>query len=120
MRRSGASLMRAILIFSLLVLTSSAGFAQSGLTGTDRTEFLENAFKVCFQKQTNDPKNKTVKVAKLAQYCVCYSDHLADRISPAENKTFDKLFANDRAELAVRLQPILDSVTSTCAAALNP
>ncbi len=112
--------MRTILIFSLLVLTSSAAFAQSGLTGTDRTAFLENAFKVCFQKQTNDPKNKTVKVARLAQYCVCYSDHLADRISSQENKTFDQLFANDRAELAVRLQPILDSVSSACAATLNP
>jgi hypothetical protein len=30
------------------------------------------------------------------------------------------LFANDRAELAVRLQPILDSVTSACASALTP
>jgi len=112
--------MRTILIFSLLVLTSSAASAQSGLTGTDRAAFLENAFKVCFQKQTSDPKNKTIKVARLAQYCVCYSDHLADRISPEENKTFDQLFANDRAELAVRLQPILDSVTNTCAPALNP
>lgn len=112
--------MRMILVCLVLVLTSAIGFAQSGLTGTDRTEFLEGAFKVCFQKQTNDPKNKTIKVAKLAQYCVCYSDHLADRISPEENKTFDHLFANDRAELAVRLQPILDSVTSACAPTLVP
>jgi hypothetical protein len=112
--------MRVIPICFLLVLTSSAGFAQSGLTGGNRTEFLENAFKVCFQKQTDNPKNKAIKVAKLAQYCVCYSDHLADRISPEENKTFDQLFANDRAELAVRLRPILDSVTSACAPTLNP
>jgi hypothetical protein len=112
--------MRTMLTFLLLVLTSSAGLAQTGLTGTDRTEFLENAFKVCFQKQTNDPKNKSIKVARLAQYCVCYSDHLADRISAEENKALDRLFANDRAELAVRLQPILDSVTSACASALNP
>ena len=112
--------MRVIPICLLLVLASSVSFAQSGLTGTDRTEFLENAFKICFQKQTNDPKNKAVKVAKLAQYCVCYSDHLADRISSEENKTFDQLFANDRAALAVRLRPILDSVTSACAPALNP
>jgi hypothetical protein len=112
--------MRVIPICFLLALTSSASFAQSGLTGTNRTEFLENAFKVCFQKQTDNPKNKAIKVAKPAQYCVCYSDHLADRISPEENKTFDQLFANDRAELAVRLRPILDSVTSACAPTLNP
>jgi len=112
--------MRVIPICFLLVLTSSVSLAQSGLTGTDRTQFLENAFKVCFQRQTDDPKNKAIKVAKLAQYCVCYSDHLADRISSEENKTFDRLFANDRAELAVRLRPILDSVTSACAPALTP
>lgn len=105
-----------VLVFSFV---SSIAAAETGLTGAARNEFVENAFKVCLQRRVTQGQSEA-KVAKLAQYCVCYSNRLADRISPEENKALDALFATDKAELAARLQPILDGVAEGCAYALAP
>jgi hypothetical protein len=102
----------------VLVLISSTSSAETGLTGSARNEFVENAFRVCLQKQRHAANE--AKFAKLAQYCVCYSNHLADRISPEDNKALDELFWKDRTQLAARLRPILDGLAEDCAHALAP
>ncbi|MBR0779554.1 hypothetical protein JQ543_25435 [Bradyrhizobium diazoefficiens] len=102
----------------VLVLISSTSSAEPGLTGAARNEFVENAFKICLQKQRTAANN--ARFARFAQYCVCYSNHLADRLSPGENKALDELFWNDRTQLAARLRPILKGLAEDCAHALAP
>ena len=101
----------------VLALTSSVSSAETGLTGGVRNEFVEKAFNVCLQRQQSRAPNDP-KVAKLAQYCVCYSNHLADRVSAEDNKAFDELFEKDKVELASRLRTVLDGLAEGCASAL--
>jgi len=108
-------LVRAVVV---LLLISSSSSAESGLTGAARNEFVENAFKICLQKQRSAANE--AKLARLAQYCVCYSNHLADRLSPGDNKALDELFWKDRTQLATRLRPILNGLAEDCAHALAP
>jgi hypothetical protein len=91
-----------------LALISSASSAETGLAGSVRNAFVENAFKVCLQKLQNSAND--ARFSKLAQYCVCYSNHLADRLSPED----------DKPQLAARLLPILDGLAEDCAHALTP
>jgi hypothetical protein len=102
----------------VLVLISSNSSAETGLTGSARNEFVENAFKICLQKQRTAATE--ARFARVAQYCVCYSNHLADRLSPGDNKALDELFWKDRTQLATRLQPILKGLAEDCAHALAP
>ena len=103
-----------------LALAPSFASADPGLTGEIRSGFLESAFKICFKKQISAPRKKSINVAKLAQYCLCYTDQLADRISPEDNKSFDGLFMANRAELKVKLQPMLETIQFRCASTLSP
>jgi hypothetical protein len=111
--------MRLFAIISIFLAASSIASAETGLTGAVRNDFVETAFKVCMQKRLSAAQSDA-KAAKIAQYCVCYSDRLADRISPEENKAFDELYAKDKVELAARLQPVLEGVAEGCAHALAP
>ena len=108
--------MRLFAIILISSVASSIASAETGLTGATRNEFVESAFRVCLQKLS---ARRDIKAAKIAQYCVCYSDRLADRISPEENEALDELFRNDRVELASRLQPVLEGVADGCAYALE-
>jgi hypothetical protein len=98
---------------------SSVASAQSGLSGSARNDFVESAFRVCLQKRMPAARSEA-QMARTAQYCVCYADRLADRISSADNNALDELFAKDKVELAARLQPILEGVAESCAYALAP
>jgi hypothetical protein len=101
-----------------LSLISSASSAETGLAGSVRNAFVENAFKVCLQKLQNSAND--ARFSKLAQYCVCYSNHLADRLSPEDDKALDELYVKDKPQLAARLRPILDGLAEDCAHALTP
>ena len=111
--------MRLIAIILISLVAPSIASAEMGLTGAARNDFVETAFRVCLQKRLSAAQSDA-KAAKIAQYCVCYSDRLADRISPEDNKALDELFERDKTELAARLQPILQGVAEGCAYALAP
>lgn len=110
--------MRSFVVAFIIPLMCSTASAETGLTGRARDEFVASAFKVCLQKRLAYTRNDA-KVAKVARYCVCYSDRLADRITPEENKALDDLFAKDQAQLALKLRPILVGVAEGCASALG-
>lgn len=101
-----------------LALTSSVSSAATGLSGPPRNAFIEDAFKICLQKMQNNAND--ARFTKLAQYCVCYSNHLADRVSPEDNNALDELYVKDKAQLAAKLRPILDGLADDCAHALAP
>ena len=79
-----------------MVFTPSLGYA--GLTGADREDFVEAVFQSCFQ--ANDAKNKGYSLSDLARYCSCYSNALADRMTPEEVERF-----NETSDLTIVKRP---------------
>jgi len=73
------------------IITPSIIAAQTGLSGANRNDFVESTFKGCFQSQTSDPRNREVKTATLAQYCLCFSNEMADGLSPEEAQLIAKM-----------------------------
>lgn len=110
--------MRLGLLTCTFLLVASVCSAETGLNGDARNAFVENAFKVCLRKQMNRTQDEA-KLARLAQYCVCYSARLADRLSTSDSRELDDLLLRDRSALDARLKPILNGLAEACAGALQ-
>jgi len=82
-----------------------------GLTGTARSAFIEEAIRTCLKKQKGDPINKGILESILSQYCKCYANGMADRISINELKS---LSAVRPAEAVVAMQPKIEAAAKPC------
>jgi hypothetical protein len=76
------------------------------LIGADRDEFVRAVYETCYQ--ANDAKRKGSNLPDLAIYCACYSNTLADRMSPEQ---VDRL--NQTLDLTV-LRPLAREAASAC------
>ena len=96
-----------------------AGWAEPGLTGPPRNTFVESSFQSCFREARADPANKAADVAILAQYCVCYSDQMADKLTNDDLKALDAAVAADSTALKAKMEPSIKASAETCIAKLR-
>lgn len=83
-----------------------------GLTGTGRTAFIETAMQTCIKKQSEAPENKGLAASVLTQYCTCFVNGVADRLTNNEVKAAGT--ANDpKVGLAI-MQPKIDAASEIC------
>src|SRR6476619_3409927 len=78
--------MKRILICIVAALLPSISHAK--LIGADRDEFVEGVYQSCYQ--ANDAREKGYSLPNLARFCACFSNALADRISPEQVELLDE------------------------------
>jgi hypothetical protein len=81
-----------------------------GLTGTVRSSFVESAIATCVKKQDEDPANKGISPSIISQYCNCYANGLADRVSNNELKSV----ATTPTVMMATLQPKIEAAAKPC------
>ena len=106
----------ALVIFATAPHTS---LADTGLSGPSRNAFVESSFQTCFKEARDDPANKATDIAILAQYCVCYSNQMADRLVNDDLKALDAAVATDTAALEIKMRPLIQSSAEICIARLR-
>jgi hypothetical protein len=116
---SRSKLTTGLLAFVMFVTGTCASTAEVGLIGPERNVFVESSFQTCFKEARGDPANKATDVAIIAQYCVCYSNQMADRLINDDLKTLDAAVATDSAALHAKLQPLIKTSAETCIAKLR-
>ncbi len=60
-----------------------------GLTGQIRVAFYEASTRTCLKGQIDAPANKGVPVLALFDYCKCYSNGMADKLSDDEVRSLE-------------------------------
>jgi len=93
-----------ILIGTVAALLPSLSHAK--LIGADRNEFVEGVYQSCYQE--NDARDKGYSLPDLARFCACFSNALADRISPEQAELLDQ-----RPDLTV-LRPLAGEAANAC------
>ena len=96
--------MKRILICIVAALLPSISHAK--LIGEDRDNFVEGVYQSCYQE--NDAREKGYSLPDLVRFCDCFSNALADRISPEQAELFDQ-----RPDLTI-LRPLADDAASVC------
>jgi hypothetical protein len=102
---------------TLLVLLCSAYIstcAAEDLKEPRRTSFVDAAFKSCFKNQTENPLNKRVGSAAIAQYCLCFANKFADNTSPDEIAELDELTLREPATAMARKATLINSLGDQC------
>lgn len=91
---------------------NTPGNTATGLTGDTREQFIRGAVLSCTQQGARDPRTANVPSDKLADYCSCSANELADRLSAAD---IDAINANPeagRASMAPRVQAAAQACVS--------
>ena len=60
-----------------------------GLTGAIRMTFFEASSRSCLRMQIDAPANKGLPVSALYDYCKCYSNGMADKLSDDEVRSLE-------------------------------
>jgi hypothetical protein len=115
----GLKLTTGLLALAVFAMATAPTMAETGLTGPGRNNFVESSFQTCFREARGDPANKAVEVAILAQYCVCFSNEMADRLANDDLKALDAAVATDNAGLKAKMQPLIKASAETCIAKLR-
>jgi hypothetical protein len=79
-------------IFALAILITDAGARMAwgeGLTGAIRATFFEASSRSCLRMQLDAPANKGLPVSALYDYCKCYSNGMADKLSEDEVRSLE-------------------------------
>jgi hypothetical protein len=109
----------------VLIALGLAGFAvqygqqwlrddATGLTGAARSTFVESALGGCLKKQNENPASKLVSPSVISQYCACYANGVADRISIHELKAM----ATTSTQMASMFQPKVEAAAKPCIEAI--
>lgn len=85
--------------------------SKPGLTGSVRTSFVEASIASC--TKTAQQRNPTADTGMIVQYCVCYSNRMADVISPAEVQAFGNT-PNDAARMEAALHSRILAAAQAC------
>ena len=104
---------------TLVLAACGQSGSDGGLTGATRTAFVTSAVGSCSQKVQSDPSNASLSPAVVTQYCTCYSNKMADTISPAELQTLNDTMQSDPAKAQSMMQPRIDAAVSTCKAQIG-
>jgi clan AA aspartic protease (TIGR02281 family) len=106
---------RVVILASLLgsmlvaVMSSSPAQAQGSLTGRDRERFITASSNSCFKAGRSESSD--LNPDALSRYCSCYSNRMADSISPDEAKW---LTSASREEIQRAMQPRIDNAIAAC------
>jgi len=106
----------AVPAFGVLYAVNNHMNATRGLTGATRSEFVESIVELCLRKQTNDTASQRISAPLLAQYCSCYAEGMAARLS---NDDWKSLTAKNKGDAMTTLQPTIDAATAPCAIELR-
>src|SRR2546421_6784811 len=82
-----------------------------GLGGSTRTEFVKSVVDSCLPKQINDPSNKGIRTSLLAEYCDCYENDMADRLSNNDLKSVEGL---EKERVLEKWQSAITAATAAC------
>ncbi len=84
----------------------------ASLAGGTRTAFVESAVQSCTQKTNSNPDTKGMYSAAVTnQYCNCYANAMADRLSTNKLKSFS---AMDTSAIAAAMQPTMETASAQC------
>ena len=64
-------------------------WSADGLTGQIRATFFEAAARSCLRAQIDAAANKAIPVSALYDYCKCYSNGMADKLSDDEVRSLE-------------------------------
>ncbi len=108
-------------LFALTFLAIESGAqpvrADDGLTGDVRKTFTEASTRSCLKTQIDAPANQAIPVAMLFDYCKCYSNGMADKISNDEVKALEATGSEEKYQAALRTR--LEASARTCIEALR-
>ena len=96
---------------ALLVAQCDLGLA-GGLTGTVRERFIAGVLGTCLGAQTKNLA--ALPAAAVGEFCRCYANGLADRLTIEELKAQDAM-SQDQQKAAMR--PLVEAVGRPCLAA---
>jgi hypothetical protein len=91
------------------------GAADTGIAISARAKFVDSTAKACLQAQNSDPASKAFSPAIIDQYCHCYANGMADRLSDDDLKA---LATMERSARAGKIQPIVEAASAPCLKAL--
>jgi hypothetical protein len=106
------------LVIALVVSRYSGelfGTVETGLDASARAGFVDTTSQACLQAQTSDPASRAFSSVVLDQYCHCYANGMADRLSDDDLKT---LATMERSARADKMQPIIEAASAPCLRAL--
>jgi hypothetical protein len=105
----GAAVTRMLVVVVSAALVPSSISAQTGLSGPIRNEFTQSIFKNCFQVEEAQRKGRDL--ADLGNFCVCFANQLADRLTRRELK---ELNAAGPDVASAKLQGRADASSRAC------
>jgi hypothetical protein len=62
------------------------GRGESGLEASARAKFVDSTAQACLEAQNSDPASKAFSPVVIDQYCHCYANGMADRLSDNDLK----------------------------------
>jgi hypothetical protein len=111
----------AVIAFLALITLSNkvARDSQPGLTGKERTEFVEASTKTCLAASEKNPENKDVSKETMMQYCRCFANGMADALSLKEIREAGSQKAQDSAALKANIQARFKDLIECCSKTLS-
>jgi len=87
------------------------GTSDTGLAATARARFVDSTAQACLQAQNSDPASKAFSPVVIDQYCHCYANGIADRLSDDDLKA---LATMERSARARKMQPMVEAASAPC------
>ena len=107
-----------IIVIAFFAMTCGNGMAQDndsvGLTGTVRSSLIEEIVGGCLREQSR--RQLAFTAAAISQYCRCYANGVADRLSVNELK---RQRAMSLKEQDVAMEPIVQAAGRQCVSVLG-
>ena len=105
--------MLAVVVTALLAPAAAIGQqgAATGLSGDTRASFVQAAIASCMRKQIAAPENKGIADDVIDFYCICYSNGMADRLSPDDVVRLD---AMEPADMQKAMAPAVEQSSAAC------
>jgi hypothetical protein len=91
------------------------GRGDASLEASARSKFVDSTAQACLQAQNSDPSSKAFSPVVIDQYCRCYANGMADRLSDDDLKG---LAAMERSARISKMQPIVEAASAPCLQAL--
>jgi hypothetical protein len=98
---------------------------EPGLTGSIRTDFVDGANHECIATQTRAPENKGISAKMISDYCTCYANGMADRVSVRELKQYAEIEKEHalkvmQSTVTAAAEPCLDAAAKAAASQVTP
>jgi hypothetical protein len=91
------------------------GPGETGIDISARARFVDSTAKACLEAQNSDPASKAFSPEVIDQYCHCYANGMADRLSDDDLRA---LATMERSARARKMQPMVEAASAPCLKAL--